>query len=202
MPYADKPAFRCKECGHLHGPECAGPARTPAACAVCGAGAVFDRRGNRTADPGVWEVLAVCPPERLAELGLAPDAVAAHAPDARAGHAENLLRATAARDQLLAKKARWEADGRAIVQAVWAADDAAVAAEAADDAEAARRKRQEADDLVAAEWTARDADHLAEVERVIARGGMPPARAARRLAAQAAERPGVFDRSAQTTTRE
>ena len=79
MPYRDKPAFRCRSCGHLYGGEHAGERACPAACPVCGKGAIYGP-GAHKSDPANWEVLADCPPERLAELGLTTDDVARHVP--------------------------------------------------------------------------------------------------------------------------
>jgi hypothetical protein len=98
-------AFRCKNCGRLETSDHAAEGEFPHACRVCGAGVVF-RHAELAAmltEPGAdvpalaaeiarcdpatkrlvpenWEVLADAPPERLAELGLTPEQVAAHEP--------------------------------------------------------------------------------------------------------------------------
>jgi predicted nucleic acid-binding Zn-ribbon protein len=71
-------AFRCKNCGHLHPAEHAGESDLPHGCVVCGAGVMFSPRGVKSLDADNWEVLADATPERLEELGLAPEEVARH----------------------------------------------------------------------------------------------------------------------------
>ena len=73
-------SFRCKACGHLHHSDAAGVCQRLHACAVCGAGVLFDPRGVKTLQPDNWEILSECSPDRLTELGLAPEEVAAHTP--------------------------------------------------------------------------------------------------------------------------
>jgi hypothetical protein len=98
-------AFRCKSCGRLETSDHAAEGETPHACSVCGAGVVFWHAelaakltepgadipalaaeiakcdpATKRLDPGNWEVLADAAPERLAELGLAPEQVEAHEP--------------------------------------------------------------------------------------------------------------------------
>lgn len=75
MPCQDKPAFRCKNCGHLVGPEAAGDNARPHACPCCGEGVKFTEKGIKYADPDNWEVLAETTPDRLTELGLTPESV-------------------------------------------------------------------------------------------------------------------------------
>jgi hypothetical protein len=102
---SDRFAFRCRACGRLHTSDHAAEGETPHACSVCGAGVVFRHAelaakltepgadvpalaaeiarcdpATKRLDPGNWEVLADAPPERLAELGLASEQVAAHEP--------------------------------------------------------------------------------------------------------------------------
>lgn len=75
-----RPAFRCKNCGKIETADHAGENNVPAACRVCGHGISFDpRNGQKKLEPANWEILADAAPERLAELGLAPDGVARHA---------------------------------------------------------------------------------------------------------------------------
>jgi hypothetical protein len=98
-------AFRCKNCGRLETSDHAAELDLPAACRACGAGVVFRHAelAAKLTEPGAdvpalaaeiakcdpatkrlvpenWEVLADAPPERLAELGLTPEHVAAHEP--------------------------------------------------------------------------------------------------------------------------
>jgi hypothetical protein len=102
---AETVSFRCRNCGRLETSDHAAELELPAACRVCGAGVVFrhaelaamlTREGadvpalaaeiarcdpaTKRLVPENWEVLADAPPERLAELGLAPESVAAHEP--------------------------------------------------------------------------------------------------------------------------
>lgn len=44
MPFQDKASFRCKNCGHIEGPEHAGENDLPHGCSVCGAGVVLNPR--------------------------------------------------------------------------------------------------------------------------------------------------------------
>ena len=80
MPYQDKPAFRCKNCGHLESAEHAGENETPAACSVCGAGITFSVRGIKNLMPENWEVLHLAETERLKQLGLHHETVTRHVP--------------------------------------------------------------------------------------------------------------------------
>jgi hypothetical protein len=98
-------AFRCKSCGRLETSDHAAEGEVPHACRVCGAGVVFRHAelaamltqegadipalaadiarcdpATKRLVPDNWEVLADAPPERLAELGLAPEQVASHEP--------------------------------------------------------------------------------------------------------------------------
>jgi len=50
MPCKDKPAFRCKSCGHLEAAEHAGDHAVPHACSVCGAGVCLSPRTKKIAD--------------------------------------------------------------------------------------------------------------------------------------------------------
>lgn len=76
-PYS-KVAFRCNKCGRLHTSADAAEAAHPHCCRLCGAGVKFSESGVKTASSENWEVLADATPERLAELGLAPDDVERH----------------------------------------------------------------------------------------------------------------------------
>lgn len=50
MPFTDKPAFRCKACGHLEAAEHAGEHDLPHACSVCGSGVCLSPRTKALAD--------------------------------------------------------------------------------------------------------------------------------------------------------
>jgi hypothetical protein len=78
VPAGEKPAFRCLTCGHLEHAGHAGDFEKPHACSVCGEGVYFNARGIKFARPDNWEVLADCPPERLAEVGLSHEVVGRH----------------------------------------------------------------------------------------------------------------------------
>lgn len=74
-------AFRCHTCGHLHTAEHAGEETIPAACSVCGSGVKFcPKTGVKSKCEDNWEVLADAEPERLEELGLAPEHICKHLP--------------------------------------------------------------------------------------------------------------------------
>jgi hypothetical protein len=47
MPFKDKPAFRCRSCGHLEGADSAGEGLVPTACSVCDAGVDHDPEGRK-----------------------------------------------------------------------------------------------------------------------------------------------------------
>lgn len=113
MPYKTHAAFRCKNCGHIEGPEHAGENDLPHACSVCDAGVIHDPKFTALAnelgqaecsaerriqiakqmkalgddpknlDPSNWEVLSDCTHERLHELGIEHDCVCKHEPKVR-----------------------------------------------------------------------------------------------------------------------
>ena len=167
-------AFRCKNCGHLHAAEHAGTSAHPHACVACGAGVVFDAKGNKTFQPDNWEILTSASPERLAELGI--ENPVKHSPDHARVAAENFERSRAALDKLQAKKTRWNAEKATIVAKVHALEDELIAEEDKDEPNqhAIATVRQQIVDLVNSEWTARDDAHVAELEKAIAAGGSPP----------------------------
>jgi hypothetical protein len=50
MPCKDKPAFRCKSCGHLESADHAGEHAVPHACSCCGAGVCLSPKTKAIAD--------------------------------------------------------------------------------------------------------------------------------------------------------
>ncbi len=177
-------AFRCKKCGHLHRAEVAGLNTTPNSCSVCSAGV----QAAGLYDKSVWEVLADAKPERLAELGLKPEDVVAHKPDAEKTRQENLARVEAALAQLDEKKANWTANQGAIVKEVheledkiaelvalsesqYDNDDSSGFAATMNQISAARSRIA---DLEGSVWTDRDDAHVDELQKAVKLDGHPP----------------------------
>lgn len=110
MPYqlGTKPAFRCKNCGHLESADHAGEYSHPHLCSCCDAGVLmgFSMKDLFKAHPFLaeltqaelsartiqngkvirlhhlenWEVLADTHPDELAKMGHTPDTVCRHVP--------------------------------------------------------------------------------------------------------------------------
>ena len=119
MPVAagSKPAFRCRNCGHLVGPEAAGERLTPTVCPACNRGATFAANGQKTFQPENWEVLADATPARLAELGLTIEGVAIHTPLSRSVSIEKDMQMCKANLAALEQKRQnWQANKEKIVQ--------------------------------------------------------------------------------------
>lgn len=186
MPHA----FRCKNCGHLHTSEQAGEEKHPAACSACGHGVSFTRAGVKELHPDNWEHLCEASEERLAELGLTAEDVCKH--EACCSAEASVQASVLARDELLAKKRRWEDEGEreliiAQVNELDAQADAATGDEAV-------RLRQQADDLANCEFTDRDAEALAVHAANISRKGVAPRKGGLYIGRGASDRSKAFDR--------
>ena len=78
MAYKDKPAFRCKNCGHLEDIDHAGEHNVPHACSVCSEGIRFTAKGIKIHVPENWEILSELKEEELEKLGLSLDKIHKH----------------------------------------------------------------------------------------------------------------------------